>query len=121
MKYFYGFLLANAVTFGFLALLQFLPFPWFFLGLVCMHGGVALFFWSKRGFLREGFPVKPVYALEYALLALCLPILGWKLLGALGLVTVVEHIKAFLVLGLTALCLVISLGNSLRLYAIVKR
>lgn len=69
MKYFYGFLPANAVTFGFLALLQFLPFPWFFLRLV----------------------------------------------------TVVEHIKAFLVLGLTALCLVISLGNSLRLYAIVKR
>lgn len=121
MKHFYGFLLANAVTFGFLALLQFLPFPWFFLGLVCMHGGVALFFWSKRGFLRQGVPVKPVYTLEYALLALYLPILGWKLLGALGLVTVVEHIKACLVLGLTALSLVISLGNCLRLYRLMKK
>lgn len=63
----------------------------------------------------------PANAVTYGFLALYLPILGWKLLGALGLVTVVEHIKAFLVLGLTALCLVISLGNSLRLYAIVKR
>lgn len=120
MKHFYGFLLANAVTFGFLALLQFLPFPWFFLGLVCMHGGVALFFWSKRGLLKQGCRVKPVYALEYAMLALYLPILAWKLLGAVGLVTVDAHLKAMLVLGLTAVCLLISLGNCLRLYRLIK-
>ncbi len=121
MKNFHLFISAIAVTFGFIAALQFIPFPWFFAALVCMHGGVFLFIFSKKKFKKNGLDVSRFYSLEYKLLALYLPILTAKLLSALGLFEFDETLKTVLIAIVTAFSVVVSIINAKKLHNEIKK
>lgn len=114
------FLAAEVVTFGFIAALQFIPFPWFFIALLCMHGGVFLFIFSKKRFIKSGYDVKRFYTLEYKLLALYLPVLLAKLLSSLGLFTFDPMLKSVLIIAITLFCAALSCVNSIKLYRYVR-
>ena len=118
---FFLFLAAVLVTFPLIALLQFVPMPWFFLVLLLMHGGVVLFIVSRRRFLRGGYPVIQNYRFEYILLALYLPILLLKLLAGFGILTFDPYVKTLAVLILTAVCLIASAVNAVFLFRRCKR
>ena len=64
MKNYYLFLAAIAVTFGFIAALQFIAFPWFFAALLAMHVGVFLFIVSKKRFQNAAFSFSASAALS---------------------------------------------------------
>ena len=116
MKYFYWFVFSNLVTFGLIATLQFVDFPWFFLVLVAMHMGVILFIASKRGFKKLGLDVKREYLVQDVLLALYLPILGAKLMSRFGWIAFPEGLKMALVLTLTGISYVITVFTAASLY-----
>ena len=116
MKNFYLFLTAIAVTFGFIAALQFIAFPWFFLALLCMHVGVFLFIFSKKRFQKAGFQVKKFYSLEYKLLALYLPVLALKVLSSLEIIHFDPTLKTVLILVVTVVSLAVSAANAVKLY-----
>ena len=115
------FIAAQIITFGFIAALQFIPFPWFFIALLCMHGGVFLFIFSKKRFAKLGYDVKKFYSLEYKLLALYLPVLLAKLLSSFGLFTFDPTLKSVLIIAITAFSAVVSAINSTKLYKSIKR
>lgn len=115
------FIAAEIVTFGFIAALQFIPFPWFFIALLCMHCGVFLFIFSKKRFTKLGYDVKSFYSLEYKLLALYLPVLLAKLLSSFGLFTFDPTLKSVLIIAITAFSAVMSVINSTKLYKSIKR
>lgn len=121
MKNFYLFISAIAVTFGFIALLQFIPFPWFFAALVCMHVGVFLFIFSKKRFKKAGFDVGRYYSVEYKLLALYLPILTAKLLSSFGLFEFNATLKTALIAIVTIFSVIVSIINAKKLYNQIKR
>ena len=120
MKNFYLFISAIAVTFGFIALLQFIPFPWFFVALVCMHGGVFMFIFSKKRFKKSGFDAGRFYSLEYKLLALYLPILAAKLLSSFGLFEFNPTLKTVLIAVVTVFSVIVSIINAKKLYNEIK-
>ena len=120
MKNFYLFLAAIAVTFGFIAALQFIAFPWFFLALLCMHVGVFLFIFSKKRLQKAGFQVKKFYSLEYKLLALYLPILALKVLSSLEILHFDPTLKTVLILVVTVVSLAVSAANAVKLYRYLK-
>ena len=121
MKLFYLFVTAIIVTFGFISLLQFIPFPWFFIALVCMHGGVFLFIFSKKGFKKRGYDVSRFYSLEYKLLALYLPILAAKMMAAFGLFEFSEVLKTSLIAAVTLFSVAVSIINAKKLYNTIKK
>ena len=116
MKYFYWFILSNFVTFGLIATLQFVDFPWFFLVLVAMHMGVILFIASKRGFKKLELDVKREYLVQDVLLALYLPILAAKLMSRFGWIDFPAGLKTALVLTLTGISYVITVFTAASLY-----
>ena len=116
MKNFKLFIAAIVVTFGFIASLQFIAFPWFFAALLAMHFGVFLFIFSKKRFQKAGFQVKQFYSLEYKLLALYLPILALKVLSALHVLHFDATVKVVLILAVTLFSLVVSAVNARQLY-----
>jgi hypothetical protein len=120
MKNFYIFISAIAVTFGFIATLQFIGFPWFFAALLAMHFGVFLFIFSKKRFQKAGFEVKKFYSLEYKLLALYLPILALKVLSALDVLHFDPTLKVVLILAVTLFSLVVSAVNAVKLHRYLK-
>ena len=120
MKNFYIFISAIAVTFGFIASLQFIGFPWFFAALLAMHCGVFLFIFSKKRFQKAGFDVKKFYSLEYKLLALYLPILALKVLSALDVLHFDPTLKVVLILAVTLFSLVVSAVNAVKLHRYLK-
>jgi hypothetical protein len=120
MKNYYLFLAAIALTFGFIAALQFVEVPWFFLVLLAMHGGVVLFIFSKKGFKTQGYDVVRFYALEYKLLALYLPVLALKVLSSLGILQFNAALKTGLILGITVFSLVISAINARKMHKYLK-
>ena len=120
MKNSYIFISAIAVTFGFIATLQFIGFPWFFAALLAMHFGVFLFIFSKKRFQKAGFEVKKFYSLEYKLLALYLPILALKVLSALDVLHFDPTLKVVLILAVTLFSLVVSAANAVKLHRYLK-
>ena len=62
------FLTAAIVTFGCLTVMQFLEKPWFFVALVAMHAGIALFVVSKRVLRKQEFDLLRYFKSEYAML-----------------------------------------------------
>ena len=115
MKNYYLFLAAIAVTFGFIAALQFIAFPWFFAALLAMHVGVFLFIVSKKRFQKDGHEVKKFYSLEYKLLALYLPILALKVLSSMEILQFDPTVKTVLILAVTVFSLAVSAVNAGRL------
>lgn len=120
-KAFYLFVTAIIVTFGFIAFLQFIPFPWFFVALVCMHGGVFLFIISKKRFKIAGFDASRFYSLEYKLLALYLPILAAKLTASFGLFEFNETLKTALIAAVSLFSAAVSIVNAKKLYNKIKK
>ena len=62
------FLTAAIVTFGCLTVMQFLEKPWFFVALVAMHAGIALFVVSKRVLRKQEFDLLRYFKKQYAML-----------------------------------------------------
>lgn len=121
MKNFYLFIAAIVITFGLIAALQFAELPWFFLVLIAMHGGVALFIVSKKRFLKQGCDVKRFYSLEYKLLALYIPILATNLLSAaFDILHLDDTLKTVLILLITVFSLIVSTINAVKLYKHLK-
>ena len=120
MKNFYLFIAAIALTFGFIAMLQFVEVPWFFLVLLAMHGGVFLFIFSKKRFKAQGYDVARFYSLEYRLLALYLPVLVLKVLSSLELLRFDGTLKTVLILTITLLSLIVSTVNVKKMYQHLK-
>ncbi len=118
---FFLFIAAILVTFPLIALLQFVPMPWFFLVLLLMHGGVVLFIVSRRRFLRGGYPVTRNYHFEYILLALYLPVLLLKVLSSFSILVLDPFAKTLAVLILTAVCLIVSAVNAYFVFRLCKR
>lgn len=116
MKHFYLFIAAVVVTFGFIAALQFVEVPWFFLVLLAMHGGVFLFIFSKKRLKAQGYEVARFYSREYVLLALYLPVLALKVLSSLGVLHFDVTLKTVLILGITAFSLIVSAVNAVKMY-----
>ena len=75
------FVLANLVTFTFIALLQLAEGRLFFLFLVAMHVGIVLFIVNKKRFTAHDPSVKQFYDRVYLYLALYIPLLLYKLVG----------------------------------------
>ena len=121
MKSFYLFIISNVLTFGFIALLQFTPVPYFFLVLLAMHMGVFLFIASKRGFGKLGIDVKRVYLTQDVLLALYLPILAAKIIAGFGWIVFPPTLKTVLVLSLTVISYIVTACNSVVLYKKIRR
>lgn len=114
------FLAAIGLTFSLIAMLQFVEIPWFFLVLLCMHGGVFLFVFSKKRFKKQGYDVARFYSLEYKLLALYLPVLVLKVLSSLGILRFNVMLKTLLILAITAFSLIVSVINATRMYKYLK-
>ena len=114
-KNFYMFLAAIAATFTLIATLQFVELPWFFLVLIAMHGGVFLFIFSKKRFIKQGYDVGRFYALEYMLLALYLPVLALKVLSSIGVLHFNDTLKTVLILAITGFSLVVSAVNAIKM------
>lgn len=119
-KSFCMFIAAIALTFGFIAMLQFVEVPWFFLVLLAMHGGVFLFIFSKKRFKAQGYDVARFYSLEYKLLALYLPVLALKVLSSLEILRFDGMLKTILILAITLFSLIVSTVNIMKLYKHLK-
>lgn len=119
-KNFAMFFAAIGLTFSLIALLQFVEIPWFFLVLLCMHGGVFLFIFSKKRFKKQGYDVARFYSLEYKLLALYLPVLALKVLSSLGVLRFDAMVKTMLILAITVISLIVSVFNARKLYQYLK-
>ena len=119
-KSFCMFIAAIALTFGFIAMLQFVKAPWFFLVLLAMHGGVFLFIFSKKRFKAQGYVVARFYSLEYKLLALYLPVLALKVLSSLEILRFDGTLKTILILAITLFSLIVSTVNIMKLYKHLK-
>lgn len=119
-KNFYLFIAAIALTFGFIAVLQFVEVPWFFLVLLAMHGGVFLFIFSKKRFKAQGYDVARFYALEYKLLALFLPVLALKVLSSLNILRFDATLKTVLILAITVFSVIASTVNAVKMYKYLK-
>lgn len=120
MKNFYLFIAAIAMTFSFIAVLQFVEVPWFFLVLLAMHGGVFLFIFSKKRFEAQGYDIARFYALEYKLLALYLPVLALKVLSSLNVLRFDAALKTVLILAITVFSLIASVVNAVKMYKYMK-
>ena len=120
MKNFYLFIAAIAMTFSFIAVLQFVEVPWFFLVLLAMHGGVFLFIFSKKRFKAQGYDVARFYTLEYKLLALYLPVLALKVLSSLNVLRFNATLKTVLILAITVFSLIASALNAVKMYQYLK-
>ena len=119
-KNFYLFIAAIALTFGFIAVLQFVEVPWLFLVLLAMHGGVFLMIFSKKRFKAQGYDIARFYALEYKLLALFLPVLALKVLSSLNILRFDATLKTVLILVITVFSVIASTVNAVKMYKYLK-
>lgn len=109
------FALAALLTFGFITLLQFIAVPWFFLVLIAMHGGIALFIVSKRRFKKTGFSVSRYYKTQYIMLIPYLLIMFYAFATRAGIVPAYDDAKMAVTLAYSAFCAVLTVWNFLRM------
>ena len=109
------FLIAAFVTFGFITALQFTPVPWFFLALIAMHGGIAMFIISKRTFKKLELDVKQFFRLQYTLLIPYLLVMVYTFTSRAGIIPMFTDAKTALVLLYSAFCFFATFWNYLRL------
>jgi hypothetical protein len=100
---------SQAVMFGCIGLLQVLPGPFFWPLLLGMHAGILVFAKVKRRLSDHCSAIARMTRATYVLMAMYLPILGYKLLGKLGLLYVHDPVLhgATLVLSILAALLVV--------------
>lgn len=109
------FALGALFTFGFITLLQFMPMPWFFIALVAMHCGIALFIISKRLFKRYSYIVARYYRLEYFMLIPYLMIMAYAFASKAGIVPLFETEKILVTTAYTIVCFIMTLWNFMRM------
>ena len=113
---------AMAITFVNITLLSFVEPPLFFVILVLMHVGIALFIVSRHMCKTLGVEAqtKPIYLKEYALLIPYLLFMAWSILARVGVLPEGGDAKMALTLGWTFLCLVWSLVNATHLHRALR-
>lgn len=109
------------LAFGFICAMQFVDakknFILFLLALLGMHGGVICFILSKKIFkLSCDSELKKHYNVEYALLALYLPLMLLKVVG----VSLSHSTSVTITLAITAVALVASFFNCKKMYLNLK-
>ena len=109
------FVCAGFVTFSFITLLQFIPLPWFFIALVAMHGGIALFIISKRMFKKSGFAVSRYYKTQYLMLIPYLLIMLYVFASKAELIPYFEDLKIMITLGYSVVCVALTMWNYRRM------
>ena len=107
---------AGMVTFGCSTAMQFLEKPWFFVVLVAMHGGIALFVASKRTLRARGFELKRYFMMEYAMLLPFLGIMFYTLISKTGALPAWGGAKASITLVYVLICLAATFWNVRRMH-----
>ena len=105
------FIFGVVLTFTFITLLQFTNPPLFFIFLVLMHVGIFCFIISRRGFRKQGIEVAKFYKIQYILLAPYLLIMLYKILTSVGILPMLEDVKAPITLAFTAIAVIVSAFN----------
>lgn len=105
------FLTAAIVTFGCLTVMQFLEKPWFFVALVAMHAGIALFVVSKRVLRKQGFDLIRYFKSEYAMLLPFLLIMAYSLISKTGALPPFGSAKASITLVYALICFAVTFWN----------
>ena len=109
------FLTAAIVTFGCLTVMQFLEKPWFFVALVAMHAGIALFVLSKRTLRRQELELARYFKSEYAMLLPFLPIMAYSLISRTGVLPPFGSAKASITLVYALICFAATFWNFRRM------
>lgn len=109
------FMAAALVTFGCITVMQFLDKPWFFVALVAMHGGIALFVVSKRLLRAQGFDLIGYFKQEYALLAPFLLIMLYTFASKASIVPPWGDAKASITLVYALVCFAVTFWNFRRM------
>ena len=102
------FLTAAIVTFGCLTVMQFLEKPWFFVALVAMHAGIALFVVSKRVLRKQEFDLLRYFKSEYAMLLPFLLIMAYSLISKTGALPPFGSAKASITLVYALICFAVT-------------
>ncbi|WP_080799099.1 hypothetical protein [Arabiibacter massiliensis] len=105
------FFAAAVVTFGCITAMQFLDKPWFFMALVAMHGGIALFVVSKRLLRGQGFDLTGYFKTEYALLLPFLLIMLYTFASKASLLPPWGDAKASITLVYALICFAVTFWN----------
>ena len=111
------FLAASIVTFGCLTVLQFLDKPWFFVALVAMHVGIALFVASKRTLCKQGFALMGYFKTEYLMLVPFVLIMLYSFASKASLVPLFGTAKASITLVYALVCFAVAFWNFRRMQA----
>ena len=109
------FFAASVVTFGCITVMQFLDKPWFFLALVAMHVGIALFVASKRLLRSQGFDLEGYFKTEYALLLPFLLIMLYTFASKAALLPPWGDAKASITLVYALMCFAVTFWNFRRM------
>lgn len=105
------FMAAALVTFGCITVMQFLEKPWFFVALVAMHGGIALFVVSKRMLRSRGFQLTRYFKKEYLLLLPFLLIMFYSFASKAALVPPFGTAKGSIVFVYALVCFAVTFWN----------
>lgn len=109
------FLTAAIVTFGCLTVMQFLEKPWFFIALVAMHAGIALFVVSKRALRKQELDLTRYFKSEYAMLLPFLLIMAYSLISRTGALPPFGSAKASITLVYALICFAVTFWNFRRM------
>lgn len=109
------FLAAAIVTFGCLVAMQLVERPWFFVVLVAMHGGIALFVASKRAFSAAGFDMRAYFKMEYLMLLPFLLLMLYSFASKAGIAAPMGAAKGALVFVYAVACFAITFQNFRRM------
>ncbi len=115
-KNFILFTVALAIIFGFITALQMVKGALFFVMLVLMHCGVALYIYTKKQFKKREVSIKKYYMTENMLMALYLPVLVAKILSNFDVIAIDNEIKQIVVYCITAVSVVVSAVNCVIMY-----
>lgn len=116
------FIIGYVLTFIFITLLQVAKDQLFIPLLIFMHMGILLLIFSKKMFIKQNLFIKPYYHKIYLLLALYLPILGYKLTTKILKIDYQKEIVIIITYILTGFCIIVSSYVSIQFYKkIIKK
>lgn len=89
--------------------------PWFFLVLIAMHGGIALFIISKRSFKKQELDVSRFYKTQYIMLVPYLLVMFYTFAAKAGIVPLFADEKTIITLIYSTFCAIVTVWNYLRM------
>lgn len=105
------FLAAAIITFGCITIMQFLERPWFFVALILMHSGIAMFIISKRQLRAAGYNLMHYFKMEYIMLLPFLLIMFYSIISKIGFLPPFGTAKASITFVLALVCFAITFWN----------